>query len=132
MNDDIMQELLDEVISSFEAQETQSRALLGLLKEKELAGEEEISRQMEQAAKASNVRWRAVRVRMERLLLSWADQVNEDAKRTSAKSGEDGNLTARTTSAEAARHEESTEPVVSADSEKDERQTEDAVSKKSA
>ena len=70
INEDIAQEILHELFSSLEAVETQSAAILQFLKDKELASDEELAVYFEQAGNASNVKWRAVRVRIDHLLSS--------------------------------------------------------------
>ena len=79
MNENIAREILHELISSLEALETQSGAILQLLKDKGIASEEELSPCLELAGKASDVRWRAARVRLERLLSTALKPVESDA-----------------------------------------------------
>lgn len=68
MDKKLIEEILDELIPTFEAMEAQSAAVLMFLKDKELATDYQLAPYLRQAADASNVRWRATRVRMERLL----------------------------------------------------------------
>jgi hypothetical protein len=79
MNENIAREILHEMISSLEALETQSGAILQLLKDKGIASDEELSPCLELAGKASDVRWRAARVRLERLLSTALKPVESDA-----------------------------------------------------
>jgi hypothetical protein len=81
MDENIAREILHELISSLEALETQSGAVLQLLKDKGLASEEELSACLELAAKASDVRWRAARVRLERLLSTALKPMESDARK---------------------------------------------------
>jgi hypothetical protein len=62
------QELLDELGSSLENLETQQSALLQFLKEKGIVTDQQLAPYLTQAGNASNVRWRAARLRLERLL----------------------------------------------------------------
>jgi hypothetical protein len=78
-------ELLGELFSSIEDLETQSAGILQFLKGKGLATDEELAPYLRQAADASNVRWRAARIRMEALLAS----AIEDAKQEFARGAEE-------------------------------------------
>lgn len=70
MDEEIVKQILDELFSSFEDSETQSAALLLFLKDQGIATEEKLAPYFKQAAKTSEVRWRAARVRMGALLAS--------------------------------------------------------------
>jgi hypothetical protein len=70
MNEDIAQEILHELFSSLEALETQITGVVQFLKDKGSANEENLAPYLEQAGNASNVRWRAARVRIDYLLSS--------------------------------------------------------------
>ena len=56
-------ELLDELFSALEDLETQSAGILQFLKDKGLATEKDLAPYLEEAANASEVRWRAARLR---------------------------------------------------------------------
>jgi hypothetical protein len=68
MDEKLIQEILDALFSSMEDLETRTQAVLQLLEQKGLATPEELAPHLEQAANASNVRWRAARVRINHLV----------------------------------------------------------------
>ena len=67
MNVELARELLNELGSSVENLETQHAALLQFLKDKGIVAEADFAPYLEQAGRTSSVRWRAARVRLERL-----------------------------------------------------------------
>lgn len=78
MNEDIAQEIVHEMFSSLEALETQSAAILQFLKDKKIASEEELAPYFNEAGNASNVRWLAARVRIDRLISSAMNTAERD------------------------------------------------------
>jgi hypothetical protein len=70
MNVDLAQELLNELGASLEDLETKHAALFQFLKDKEILTDDQISPYLEQAGKASSVRWRAAHIRLESLFRS--------------------------------------------------------------
>src|SRR5258706_12240838 len=65
---DTLKEVLSELFALLEAQETNSAALLQLLKDQGIASDEKLSTYLDQAGRPSNVKCRAARMRMEYLL----------------------------------------------------------------
>jgi len=68
MNNEAMKEVLNDLFSHLEKLETQTEAILQFLKEKKRVTDKQLAPYLEQAGNASNVRWRAARVRIEHLL----------------------------------------------------------------
>lgn len=92
MSENPLKQILGDLLPYFEALEAQSSAILQLLRDKQIADEEELGRYMEQARDASSVKWRAARVRMERVLAVSADATNEPKTKTvTGKEGKQAN-----------------------------------------
>lgn len=68
MTNEALKEVLNELFSHLEKLETQSEAILQFLKEKKRVTDKQLAPYLEQAGNASNVRWRAARVRIEHML----------------------------------------------------------------
>jgi hypothetical protein len=81
MDEKIVQEILHELFSSLEALDTQSLAILQFLSDKGIAKDEELASHLEQAGNASNIRWRAVRVRIDYLISGAIKAAEQEAKR---------------------------------------------------
>jgi hypothetical protein len=84
MNENIAQEILHELFSSLEDLETQSTAVLQFLKNKGIADDKELTPYIEQAGKASSVRWRGVRARIDYLLAGAMKEAEESGKKQAA------------------------------------------------
>jgi len=80
-----VEQLLDEMLSSLEDLETKAGATLQFLKDKGHATEEDLAPYLEQAGNASNVRWRAARLRMMSLLSSALKAAEEPKEKTKPK-----------------------------------------------
>jgi hypothetical protein len=70
MDESTVNEILDELISSLEPLEAQNTAILHFLKAKGIATDEDLAPFVEEATNASNVRWRAFRLRTAALISS--------------------------------------------------------------
>lgn len=81
MDNNVFDEVLNELSSALESAETQSGAILQFLKDKNLATDEDFAPYLEQAGNASNVRWRAVRLRINSLLASAIRSAEEELTR---------------------------------------------------
>ena len=87
MEEELVQQILDELLSTFEPLDTQTAALLQFLKAKGIATDEELKPFLEQAGNASNVRWLATRVRLRSLISSAmkpTEQPTEKSEKPSA------------------------------------------------
>jgi len=84
----VAEEFLDELFSSMEALETRSTAVLQFLKEQGEVTDEELAPYMEQASLASNVRWRAARLRMMSLFSSAVKSIEESSDKNQASAKE--------------------------------------------
>jgi len=78
------EEFLDQLFSSLESLETQSAAVLQFLKQQNGATDEQLAPYFKQAGNASNVRWRAARLRL-MSLLSAAMKDAEPAEKPATK-----------------------------------------------
>jgi hypothetical protein len=72
MDEKIAQQMLDELLPSLEALETQSAAVLQFIKDKGLATDEDLAAHFKQAENASSVKWHAMRLRLSHLLAAAA------------------------------------------------------------
>jgi len=97
VNEDIAHEILNQLFSSLESLETQSAAILQFLKDKGIASDEELAGPLEQAGNASNIRWRAARVRIDHLLSSAIKPAQESLKPEQLSSSENKQEPAKTT-----------------------------------
>ena len=77
---DSLKEVLSELFTLLEAQETNSVAVLQLLKDEGVASDEKLATYLDQAGRASNVKWRAARMRMEYLLTPVQKQNSDNEK----------------------------------------------------
>ena len=81
MDVSVAEQMLDELLPSLEALEAQSGAIVQFLRDKGIATDEQLAPFLERARSASNVRWLAVRLRMNRLLAP-AVKTGEETKKT--------------------------------------------------
>ena len=106
MDEKIAHQILDELLSSFEALETQSTAILQFVKAKGIASEEELAPYFEQAGEASSVRWRAARVRINRLVSAAIKSAEQSAGKESKPTAPGSHEEAGDTNRETARKKE--------------------------
>lgn len=89
MDEEVVKQIVDEVLSSLEPLETQSVAILLFLKAKGIASDDELAPFLDQAGSASNVRWRAVRVRTAALISSAMKPAEQPAQTKPAQNAKD-------------------------------------------
>jgi hypothetical protein len=87
MQQDRLKEVLSQLFTVLEAQETNCAAVLQLLKDEGIASDEKLATYLNQAGNASNVKWRAARMRMEYPLTPIQKQTSDNDK-AKAKSPE--------------------------------------------
>jgi hypothetical protein len=85
VDEQVVQEIVDEVLSSLEPRDTQGAALVQFLKAKGIAGDEELAPYLKQAENASNVRWMAARVRIKSLISSAMKEFDTKPAETNAE-----------------------------------------------
>ena len=86
---DPVKEVLGELFSLLEAQETKSAAVLQFLMDQGIATEEKLAPYLEQAGNGSNVKWRAARKRMEYLLTPIQKEDTENTTETDRHIGKE-------------------------------------------
>jgi outer membrane biosynthesis protein TonB len=85
MDEKIVEQILNDLYSSFEDAERQTNAILLFLKGEGIATEGKLAPYLEQAGRASDVRWRAARVRMASLLASAMNAPESPAQKQPAE-----------------------------------------------
>lgn len=78
MDAKVGEQLMDELMPALEALDTQAAAIVQFVKDKGIATDEQLAPYLEQARNTSSVRWRAIRLRLGRLL-SLAEKAAEKA-----------------------------------------------------
>ena len=96
MDPEIVEQIFDEMIPTFQSLEAQSAAIMQFLKDKGIASDDQLAPYLEQAANASSVRWRVARLRMARLLAA-ADKSEKAAKEPVASATAQAEKTAEKT-----------------------------------
>jgi hypothetical protein len=90
----IIDEILDDFASTFQASETRSLAIERFLKNKKIASEDELKPFLEEAGNASEIEWRATRLRLHHLFMSAIDAVQEAAQESARKAAAGGEAAA--------------------------------------
>jgi hypothetical protein len=86
---DPVKEVLGDLFTLLEAQETRSAAVLQFLMDQGIATEEKLAPYLEQAGNGSNVKWRAARMRMEYLLTPIEKEASDSAKEGDQHQGQE-------------------------------------------
>jgi len=68
MDPEITDQIFDELFPVFQRLETQNAAILQLLRDKGIIGDDELAPYLEEAGKSSSVRWQVARIRVAKLL----------------------------------------------------------------
>ena len=87
MDPAITDEILEELSSTLQRVEAQSSAILEFVKDKGMVKEDELAAYLDRANAASSVRWRATRVRLEKLFsgLEKKQQQQEELRKQAAQ-----------------------------------------------
>ena len=85
MDEALVKQLLDQLFPTLEALDAQSAGLLAFSKDEGLATDERLAACLDQASKASNLRWRATQVRIEHQLSAAFQAVEEQRPNPSGK-----------------------------------------------
>jgi hypothetical protein len=109
MDINVAEQVLDELFPALEAVETQSAAILQFLKDRGLATGEQLAPYLEQAGKASNVRWRAARLRMNSLLSSAFKSGEESSAKKDGQAAKQPTAQKPMKQAESDQHEDDSE-----------------------
>jgi hypothetical protein len=113
MNVDLAEELMNELTASLEELEKQQTALFQFLKNTGIVTDDTLAPYLSQAGKASGVRWRAVRVRLEYLISAERareEKAAEKEKRASIREQAGGEKTAGTVEKQEEQAKESKSP----------------------
>lgn len=86
-NIDPIKQLFDDLFTLLEAQETQTIAVMELLRDAGIGSEEKMKPYLERAGNAASVKWRAARVRMEYLLTPVNKKEDEKKEEGKEKKG---------------------------------------------